>query len=435
MSDTPPTTRFRMSPLGWVMAGIVVMGIAAGTCLYWLRSEQDLRAVEAEIRAAGLPVSWQDAGLVPGSQARQDDWRRVQALARSIKSYALEDAGSWYGPKPGTPLPPALAEFHARLDARLLAELDATLLRLGPDPVYTRTERHLQDKDADVGLIRDLMRLYQERMALAPCDRISALADVMANLVPDREPPSLMSELVSSSLANLWLNGVALRLSNMSADDRRHIASLCDQLDGLLAEQSVQAARCAPIMLLQESTRVTSLSNQEIGMMLAFSSFMVGGGSGGGNPVAIWCENERIRFGIRAGRATVLRLCLQRARHYAADADPAACVRTIAALEAGVRRLEASAVTRAATLVVGGFALIDWSRLEARTALRLLAAELRGQPWPADPRDPTGHAYRRCERDGSLIGAYSVGKNGIDDAGQGDDRCINLYGVCRLPRP
>jgi hypothetical protein len=55
---------------------------------------------------------------------------------------------------------------------------------------------------------------------------------------------------------------------------------------------------------------------------------------------------------------------------------------------------------------------------------RLIAAELRGSPWPIDLCDRTNGQLRRWEENGVLIGAYSVGLNGVDDGGTADD--INL---------
>jgi hypothetical protein len=58
----------------------------------------------------------------------------------------------------------------------------------------------------------------------------------------------------------------------------------------------------------------------------------------------------------------------------------------------------------------------------------LFAAELRGLPWPIDVLDPTGKPLRRWEKEGRLIGAYSVGANGIDDGGdRASDIPLRLY--------
>jgi hypothetical protein len=70
---------------------------------------------------------------------------------------------------------------------------------------------------------------------------------------------------------------------------------------------------------------------------------------------------------------------------------------------------------------------------ETQVRLRLLAAELRGQPWPIDPYDPTGRPLRRFERDGQLMGAYTVHKDGIDGSGKRGDRYYALYGPLEPP--
>lgn len=67
--------------------------------------------------------------------------------------------------------------------------------------------------------------------------------------------------------------------------------------------------------------------------------------------------------------------------------------------------------------------------------LRVIAAELRGEPWPRDPTDPTGGQVRRIERDGRLIGFYLCGRNGVDDGGSRySDDCFPLYDVLGRPK-
>lgn len=63
---------------------------------------------------------------------------------------------------------------------------------------------------------------------------------------------------------------------------------------------------------------------------------------------------------------------------------------------------------------------------------RLIAAELRGTPWPVDVLDSTGAPLRRWMKDGRQIGAYSVGPDGIDDGGD-PNRDIQLRLVLDPP--
>jgi hypothetical protein len=80
-----------------------------------------------------------------------------------------------------------------------------------------------------------------------------------------------------------------------------------------------------------------------------------------------------------------------------------------------------------------------WNRMSWTSALtllrcRLVSAELKRQAWPRDCFDPTGATLRRIERDGRLIGAYSVGFDGVDNHGQHSrDECWQLYAPLSRP--
>jgi hypothetical protein len=72
--------------------------------------------------------------------------------------------------------------------------------------------------------------------------------------------------------------------------------------------------------------------------------------------------------------------------------------------------------------------------VQCQLRLRLMAAELRGQPWPIDPYDPSGKPLRPFLRDGKLMGAYSVYADGVDDGGKKyTDRYFQLYGPLEAP--
>jgi hypothetical protein len=59
--------------------------------------------------------------------------------------------------------------------------------------------------------------------------------------------------------------------------------------------------------------------------------------------------------------------------------------------------------------------------------LRLLAADLVGNPWPEDPFAVPGTPLHRVERDGVLLGAWSVGIDGIPNGGdRRSDCCMSL---------
>jgi hypothetical protein len=73
--------------------------------------------------------------------------------------------------------------------------------------------------------------------------------------------------------------------------------------------------------------------------------------------------------------------------------------------------------------------------LELSLLARVLHAETHGSDWPSDVFDPNGNPLRRIERGGKLIGAYSVGEDGIDDHGsRSSDKCWPLYEELGRPK-
>jgi hypothetical protein len=72
--------------------------------------------------------------------------------------------------------------------------------------------------------------------------------------------------------------------------------------------------------------------------------------------------------------------------------------------------------------------------IKAQIHIQVILAELRNEPLPKDPFDPAGGLLRRFERDGKLIGVYSLGENGVDDGGdKNKDYYFPLYGPFEDP--
>jgi hypothetical protein len=69
----------------------------------------------------------------------------------------------------------------------------------------------------------------------------------------------------------------------------------------------------------------------------------------------------------------------------------------------------------------------------ATIRLKLLAAEISGHEWPIDPYSRSGERLRRIERDGVLIGGYSIGPDERDAGGGRGDIALALYGHSGLP--
>jgi hypothetical protein len=64
---------------------------------------------------------------------------------------------------------------------------------------------------------------------------------------------------------------------------------------------------------------------------------------------------------------------------------------------------------------------------------RLVSAEIKKAPWPSDVFSPSDAPLHQVERDGKMVGVYSVGMNGVDNGGSKgspgkDDYYFPLYG-------
>ena len=66
---------------------------------------------------------------------------------------------------------------------------------------------------------------------------------------------------------------------------------------------------------------------------------------------------------------------------------------------------------------------------------RLLAAELRHRPWPEDWHDPSRAPLHALVRDGRIVGAYSLGADGVDHAGSKPNVYFPLLERLTPPKP
>ncbi len=140
---------------------------------------------------------------------------------------------------------------------------------------------------------------------------------------------------------------------------------------------------------------------------------------------------------LRTGRETFLRKELEWVINARDDADPLVLLAKAKMLGRELSRL--GSLEKAKYAVFAMFAP-DYGHMIARLhgAIlhgRLLSAELRGAPWPIDSMDPDHHPLRRVERDGMLMGGYSLNASGSDAQGHQPNRYFALYGLCDPPPP
>jgi len=126
---------------------------------------------------------------------------------------------------------------------------------------------------------------------------------------------------------------------------------------------------------------------------------------------------DRISFLL--GRTQVLEYLLRSAVACRAVQEPAARVSLTRRLSAELSRVQGLAGMGAMAVDVLGRTAPNIQEHLLRSALfaRLVAAELRGQPWPVDWCDAGGARIRPLREQGTLVGGYSVGTDGRDDGG------------------
>ncbi len=409
--------------LTWWQSLILIgclFGILVACLGLWLRSRGDLTAVDARAAELHLPVTATDLAFAATTAERRADWQRLLELGGQLMPYSETDAAKGWTPIPGQALPAELQAHHATLDAALLAESAAILARLGDAPVDAHRELSPTAVLPDVSALRRHMRLRCERILLATPANLPEEIATAAALIPAREPPGLLRLMVQASLIEQWSTAVIRRATDLGAA-RSDIAARAEAL-----------APLAP----------TGLAVAWKHDLVALRDF-----ADSAEPAAIWARLGRdggtfsldawgFAVALRAGRARALTLMQDIA---VAQADPLDAAGQLAAARAAEAAARAHSWWRPGTLLAAMTLPVATPVISGAQAARLrllvLAAELRGTAWPRDQLDPAGGQVRRVERDGQLIGAYSVGADGTDDGGDAKaDRCWPLYAPLGAPK-
>jgi hypothetical protein len=412
MSDPP--RRWRLSWLGVAAVGLV---LAVFLAVLWMTSRGDLDAVEARGRAMGIEPTWAAAGATVSAQPVLDAWKRLHQLATSLKSYA--DSGSTYGTvvKPGVPLSVELIRHHAALPAAQLAELDALCDGFTPDSVTDRLDFDILSPMDTLTSGRLLSRLMSERTALArPEDAATLLRRHLAAITAER-PRTLIQGLVANSRLAIWQQAATYHLAS-SGLERETVAALADQARLWLDVRS-EDMWCGEYRFMHTTAIQIAAGDPRYARGLLPQL---------GAPD--WLDGHGLhRPLMRLARRSVLDFSLDVITAWRSHPDPAARLVAMQAMDAEVAALPAwNPRCRLLRTLAPATALVSTSWAKTDTGLRVLAAELRGTPWPVDPTDPAGGRVRRIERDGQLIGYYLLNSNGIDDGGRiGTDACVSLY--------
>lgn len=409
-----PLRRWRMSCLG--LTALILM-LASILGVLWMSGRGDLDAVEARGRAMGVEPTWAAAGATVSPQPVLDAWKRLHQLANSLKSYS--DSGSVSGNqvRPGVPLPPELLLHHAALPAARLAELDALCDGLTADSVIVVLDADFLTPFDTLTSGRQLSRLLSERTALAtPGEAVPLMRRHLATITAER-PRTLIQGLVAISRLALWQQAASYHLGN-AALDREAVAVLADQAR-LWLDSGIDGAWCGEYRFMHTSATQIAAGDPRYASGLLPQFGMPG-----------WLDGYGLhRPLMRLARGSVLDFDLDVIVAWRSSPDPAARLAAMNALDARRAAMPVwSPRGRLLRSLAPAAALVCSSWAKSDTGLRILAAELRGTPWPIDPTDPAGGLARRIERDGHLIGYYLLSGNGTDEGGRnGKDMCVSLY--------
>ncbi|HZG69491.1 MAG TPA: hypothetical protein VEZ12_22345 [Herpetosiphonaceae bacterium] len=406
---SPPATLPRRPLLhGW--RGLVILSVGsivlilAGIGAWWM-SDRDLRRVEGEIAAAGMPMTWAAAGVATGER-RNPDMERLRTLEGQLRPWPV-----WTREQiePGSPLLTELHEWRAALSEADLTEVAQLIERIPIDrSIPPRGKWGWGINRRRPG--HDLVATLGLSLAVAPVEDVRAGAHRLVRLlaIAPRLPDIYESDF-HAALASAAVRHLAVRLPDLVGDAAlaRALLAIADRFEVEREQELV-----CQLLWLTECCR-----NPEVI-------------SSGFGP----------RLGLRLVRERLLRLKL------AWILESRSC-RPGFERHAVAARLMTAAIAKPPAFIDSNtdFSWGSWwgilpdpRRTEqdctaATIRLKLLAAEISGQEWPIDPYSRSGERLRRIERDGVLIGGYSIGPDEHDAGGGRGDIALALYGPLKPP--
>lgn len=419
MSDqTPAGTQAPRRRSGWwllLAAFVTLAALSVVVVWYWLRSDGDLRALRERVAAAGLPTTVAELKRQPSTAEDRATWEQ---LGKLIGFKKLKPSSYTYDNRTGVPRVPLRKEFidhHAALPAAMVGECEQLIDQLSGKPIVFDPSSVFDQR----ARVYQLDQYLYERALSVPPEQVTAALDRLLRLgsLADSGSWRRLYERCSP------LPGKALlyRRNDLTPAERRRFARA---LLTLLAE---------PEHLLQATQRVVLV---DLFALMADPGTFEQGIKERGLSIPGLIEFPPTRAVVlRAGRAELL----------AWHADWAS---TLQAPGADLRSLRAHAqalpppghggapwnptrILDAVTRAYGTPLQMVHLLAERRLNNELIAAVLCEEPWPIDWFDPGGARLRPIIRDGMVVGAYSVGVDGVDDGGvagrAGKDRRWALF--------
>lgn len=417
--DDDGKTRWRPGLWGWILIVTGIVGVAVVITAFWIRTTWDLEEQRRRAAALGLPMTWAALGL---DQPASGDAEIIHLAARHAERARQYEAGTIT--EPFTPVPPEYSCWQLAGGSGVDRDIDQQLDRLSGTPSLSvdasdmrgvvergdaqRLWEQLRDE-------RDDLRYVLQNRITAGVDDPVALAMRIRRLAGSQSRPVVWAQFMSVNLAGIWANQVQRRREDL---DGRQVASeartLADQLDATLL------VVVASHPLYQDAT----LSMPAFPLLRAGNIRLPA--------VMVVGECVFLDLFFRLGRGSILERAITTADWCQRHGMPHTCAEVLAAAPSRPRPTPMSSPRELlSTMLDPGWCqhcaragqwsstlhMVIMEQLRTTTRLRLIAADLLGEPWPVDPGDPAGGRLREIRRGDHMIGAYSIGPNGVDDGG------------------
>ncbi len=394
----------RLGCLGWLLAAAVVLALGVLAFWLWFISTGDLRQVEAEARALGIPPTWAEAGFVQSDPLMLRRFTALTAIAKSTPSWTEKnfEKQPWFGEPP----PPELVDFQAKIPTTTWVELAELSAELSAHPVV----QYAVAKDVERSQyyqLRSVCRLLMERVLVVPLSEIPPLAQTATQTVLTIRPQTLIDHLIMLSMGSAVAGGIAKRLPELrgTAEGRMIAPQLRILREGLWRTRADGWIGELPLYLtgfdryrpqlewplswdLEQSQKELVQEAKKLTGCLARR----------------WQRLESCRYYLR------LTQLIQQAE------GPADLVHRGALLPSTPVMGGILAEWGAVTEGVPGALLRD-GLVRNVLYLEIVAAELDGSPMPTDYFAPAGGPLRPVMRAGKRIGWYSVNSDGVDNGG------------------
>lgn len=407
--------------LGW-KAIIIIVGalllIIIAISWYWYHDERDLTDVMARAKANGIAISFEGLGLVKSSTVRLERWNRLSALSKDVQSYSRSNRGSSDPQlKLFAPVPPEIRHHHDNLDIRKLDELLNLVDAMNGEILIVRDYVSLMDKIPEIEVERNLVSLFRERIALAEPGQLSREVRRMLACVSQCNSFGVISYNVKRSLAEEAWGAITCRLADLRALDQ----GIPDIIDKICSDLSrdLDNGLTADFIAVWNLARLSDGHGGRISLTAIY-------GTSNSMP-SDWGSMDSLT--MRFGRGPLLHIYMDWIINFRTITDPLTILRL--SRDANYENL-APKFNILARRMFGVLAISYAQLLSAhfRTIMHghLLSAEMRGKPWPEDNYDPSHHILRAIVRDGHIMGAYSLGWDGIDHKGLDSNKYWPLYG-------